>query len=1245
MQSTGNVSLMCGGYTGFTATAKTYAAASAQDGSALTAADGTTAVSAIDCWWLIPSPRPQWSRFLYKNPTVAGVPTPREGFTMDYDFVERSVLIFGGLDSSNQNLNDCWYISLGPDDKVAHLESYDWKSCRPTTNATGEIATQPPPRFGHGSAYFAGMGDKSLYIFGGFADDGIGIYAQGDMWRLAEHNTAAARWTQVDPVSIGPAARGFHAMWRAGFKIIVHGGQGADGVGTSSVLQDTWALDLFTLVWRQYSASDTIPVVSHMTVAALDDARAVVFGGTAETGSAIGGLYVFDTSHGWEKVLPAGVRPQRRAGHVAVLDQPTNQLYVSFGLTEGPAVLTDTWRLNLETMKWACVHGGHSSCPSPAVAPPFGPGPLAYAGGVSAGMYKYVFGGVTSLECVAGADGATIRPTAANELWALSLQSNEWKRIIPTDRTKVPSARAFTQMAAPGQQGGAKELVVLIGGASFACYGLAEPCKVPQPLKDVWVADLAPKETSTTDKMAEFDGQNDIVLIELPVWCHLVESLSVFWMDAWIFPLNRGYEKAILFDAYQLSANVRSCSLRWFIEGRQDGNVYISLLFNPGSSEVLVKEWGPMPSNFLSTWHHVAVTLRFARIFTPTSESPAVTIPQAFLFVDGASMPASNAGEDFLTIDLKNSLVLQSGIASIVIGGPDPDIAATDYKNFKGAVDDVRIWWPQCPSAHDPSKCNPYAFLYPKLSSGLREPAAVNARGDRVHDNKVTMEMVAKPVRDAMFKRDLSDAESEGLLAYYDFNEHSSRGVVRDMATSWISPDQCADSQVGQACPGCEPECVFGNCKAFDVDCIVNYVDDQDAINNIYSQTGLCQCRNVESCPTTTKDCLCPGDLNRVCGSCALAMYTDDGNGTALCVDADGPARPDEKNPYGYPRCADVVDNVAQNTWHVTDVFCPADAYCDSWTCGCYDPATDTGVYRSGWSIDQIEGTGQCTKTCPESTEDVYTGTGVHGQPPTTIYPCCDQISRCLAWDLEAGTCTSGEFLPCKGDSCPTPRLPGTTESCGITSCCSSFVEPETPAPQEKEQQQRASGPSIKCEVKYNEDETIKLVCDLDADGEGTYSASLGGSGGNTGGTGGGGAGIGSGYGDSYGGYGDYSSYGGYGDYSSYGGYGDYSSYGGYGGSSSYGGYGGSSTSSDYSGYGGGNRRRHEESGGQDGGESVLMRGAGSERFQPRGSHSPSASAHPGGATLNLKRGKHGELLLPEASNAPDASHQTSVSE
>ena len=40
--------------------------------------------------------------------------------------------------------------------------------------------------------------------------------------------------------------------------------------------------------------------------------------------------------------------------------------------------------------------------------------------------------------------------------------------------------------------------------------------------------------------------------ITLSPRCADVEALSVFWMDAWLFPLNRGYSKAILFDAYQV---------------------------------------------------------------------------------------------------------------------------------------------------------------------------------------------------------------------------------------------------------------------------------------------------------------------------------------------------------------------------------------------------------------------------------------------------------------------------------------------------------------------------------------------------------------------------------------------------------------------------------------------------------------------------------------------------------------------
>jgi len=324
-------------------------------------------------------------------------------------------------------------------------------------------------------------------------------------------------------------------------------------------------------------------------------------------------------------------------------------------------------------------------------------------------MYKFIFGGVASLACVEKAAGVVMLPRATNDMWALSLQSHKWSKILPSVSTNVPTARAFSQIATPGQQGGAKQLAVLIGGASFLCFDLATPCKVPQPLNDIWTADVAPKETSATDKMAEFDGKNDIIAINLPDWCADVESLSVFWMDAWLYPLNRGYSKAILFDAYQVNAGVRSSTLRWYMEGRSDGNVYVSLILNPGNAQVLVKEWGPLQHNFLGFWHHVTVTIRFARIFTTTSSSPAVTIPQAFLFVDGVSVMSSNEGKDFLNIDLAGSLVLKSGLSSIVVGGADPDIPAIGYEHFQGGMDDIRVWWPSCPQSDDPSKCNPYA--------------------------------------------------------------------------------------------------------------------------------------------------------------------------------------------------------------------------------------------------------------------------------------------------------------------------------------------------------------------------------------------------------------------------------------------------------------------------------------------------------------------------------------------------------
>lgn len=378
MASTGNLTVMCGGYTFRNSSTKIYAKS----------ADPVVANvpgGAIDCWWLIPTPEPMWKKFKYAINGSTPIPSPREGFALEWDSMERSLLIFGGLNSTGGMLNDCFYLEVPEWDLDAPDKAHIWRSCRPADEGV-VAATEPAPRYGHGSSFFTGAGDESMYIFGGFANNGVGVVAQPDMWKLTTHHVATdARWIEINPVSTGPSARGFHAFWRSGDKFVIHGGQGNEGTGRSSVLQDTWSYDLFTGVWKQYGSSDSIPVASNIAVAPLDASTAVAHGGIGASGGPTGGLFKFNIRSGWTSVLPAGQRPSRRAGHVAVLDDSTSRMLVSFGITTGPKLIGDSWILNLETLKWECLHGPGESCEGPLVPPPRGPGPLAFMTGINHG--------------------------------------------------------------------------------------------------------------------------------------------------------------------------------------------------------------------------------------------------------------------------------------------------------------------------------------------------------------------------------------------------------------------------------------------------------------------------------------------------------------------------------------------------------------------------------------------------------------------------------------------------------------------------------------------------------------------------------------------------------------------------------------------------------------------------------------------------------------------------------------------
>lgn len=65
---------------------------------------------------------------------------------------------------------------------------------------------------------------------------------------------------------------------------------------------------------------------------------------------------------------------------------------------------------------------------------------------------------------------------------------------------------------------------------------------VPMPSNEIWVMDVAREETlvGTSDRMAELDGDDDILQIVLPSWCNSPMMMSVIWIDTWLLVTSAG---------------------------------------------------------------------------------------------------------------------------------------------------------------------------------------------------------------------------------------------------------------------------------------------------------------------------------------------------------------------------------------------------------------------------------------------------------------------------------------------------------------------------------------------------------------------------------------------------------------------------------------------------------------------------------------------------------------------------------
>ena len=107
--------------------------------------------------------------------------------------------------------------------------------------------------------------------------------------------------------------------------------------------------------------------------------------------------------------------------------------------------------------------------------------------------------------------------------------------------------------------------------------------------------------------------------VVLPPWTADAKSLGVLWLDAWVLPTvytAPGGKPVMLFAAYSGDSPV----LRLVMEGDASvggagGTYFVLTLVSSLAQAKTVKRWGPVAdAGLLSVWHHLALTLRFARV-------------------------------------------------------------------------------------------------------------------------------------------------------------------------------------------------------------------------------------------------------------------------------------------------------------------------------------------------------------------------------------------------------------------------------------------------------------------------------------------------------------------------------------------------------------------------------------------------------------------------------------------------------
>lgn len=321
---------------------------------------------------------PQW-RLLNNGPG-------RSGAAAQFDYETSLVYVTGGHDASSVLASSYKILTFA------------------TCNDLGQpFPAMPYERHGHSMVFH--RPSNKLYVLGGAKN----LEETELLLDVISLDVGGTQWTDVadepDPVHGMPPARiNAAAVLISGPRIVLFGGR-----DSTSLLGDTWMLDLSTLDWSKLDL-DPCPIKMESPTLVLDNLgeTAFLFGGRNDGGDALNDLWEFSVEYlNWSERTPSPPNwPPARFGHVAVVNDENQMIVFGGAYQNGTGQIVDrgdAWTLDCEAGSWT---------ETSATGTP--PGPRR---GAAAAYGKYL----DRMVLTGGVSGTATYP---GELWELSFSDH-----------------------------------------------------------------------------------------------------------------------------------------------------------------------------------------------------------------------------------------------------------------------------------------------------------------------------------------------------------------------------------------------------------------------------------------------------------------------------------------------------------------------------------------------------------------------------------------------------------------------------------------------------------------------------------------------------------------------------------------------------------------------------------------------------------------------------------------------------